>query len=269
VDYRREPLLAYEWFKERNQPVMVAADLSKPVPLPSGSGIPIYIVNDRHRVLSGVKLRVLLEHEDDSLIIRGDPSAWGDSPSYFSLPPEKPILISQGTGVKTGTEVDREVQLDLPSDSVTLADTVGFSPPLTILPAVFHYELTLMLTGPDGEELSRNRYHFIFGTDAKKFDPPFGLSLYRQGNDFNRHPRFKLDLTVLNQDGSARAELEVTLNSRFTDPVSSQTGKTDARGNVVFAGLSPGAYTINTGSGVEYTQNIQVNGTEDLVIRLP
>ncbi|MDD5223763.1 MAG: glycoside hydrolase family 2 TIM barrel-domain containing protein [bacterium] len=270
VDYRREPLLAYEWFKERNQPVLAAAEIPKRI-LSEGKTlkIPIYAVNDRHQILSGVKLRVLLENEDDSLIIRGDPSAWGDSPSYFSLPPEKPILVSRGTGVKIGTDEEHEVLLDLPPDSVTLADNLVYHPPSTLVSAFFHYQLTLTLTGPGGEELSRNEYHFMSIPEPEKFDPPLGLSLYRQGNDFNRHPRFQLSLQFFNPDGSARAGLDVTLNSRFTDPAFSQTGKTDARGDVAFAGLSPGAYTINTGSGVEYSQNIQVNGSEDLVIRLP
>ncbi len=270
VDYRREPLLAYEWFKRLNQPVLVAAEIPKRI----FNGweqikIPIYVANDRHQVISGARLRVQLDWEWDSLIIRGDPSAWGDSPSYFSLPPEKPILVSRGTGGRISNLVEREIQLDLPSDSVTLADTLDYSQPETLIAQVFHYELTLTLIGADGKELSRNEYHFLSLPDPAKFDPPLGLSLYRQGDAFNRHPRFDLSLQVLNPDGSARPALDLTLNSRFTDPAFSQTGKTDGLGKVIFAGLSPGAYTINSGSGVEYSQNIRLNGSEDLVIRLP
>ncbi|MCX5867559.1 MAG: beta galactosidase jelly roll domain-containing protein [Proteobacteria bacterium] len=270
VDYRREPLLAYEWFKRLNQPILAAAELPKRI-FSSGESlhIPLSIVNDRHLALAGVKLRVLLEEEEDSLIIRGDPAAWGDSPSYFSLPPAKPILISTGTSVKVMNWAERESVFDLSPDSVYQAEPLDFSQPFDILPAVHHYHLTLALTGPGGEELSRNWYHFLSVPDPKVFDPPLGLSLYRQGDDFNRHPRFNLSLRVLNPDGSGRSALEVALNSRFTDPVFSETGETDQSGNIIFAGLSPGAHTINTSSGVEYTQNIWVNGSESLIIRLP
>ena len=268
LDSEREPLLAFEWISRVNQPLMVAAEIPERILAPGETmEIPVYVVNDRHTVFSGARLEITLTEEEDSLIIRGDPAAWGDSPSYLEVPPDRSILVSTGAQGITAVVASRSVGVEIGADSVGTADTFQFTLP-SIPGAVHHYSLILSLAASNGEVLAENRHHFLSVPDPDTFDPPLGLSLYRDGSGFDRHPRFPLTVAV-KASGQPCSGCRVELTSRYASPAGTWEETTGPNGNAFFTGLSPGAYTVTVGEPAQHTGRVTINGPSEMTVVYP
>ena len=268
VDHEREHLLAYEWITRVNTPLLVAGEMSRRI---FGSGdvleCTLYAVNDRHVAFPGARLEAMLTEEEDSLVIRGEPAAWGDSPSYFALPPDNPVLVSFGTGGVTAPVVTREFMLDLDPDAVVAGGVLQFTFPSGDGES-HHYTLSLFLAGPDGALLAENRYHFLSVPDPDAFQPPPGVHLFRENGEFDPCPRFSLSVTV-RENGSACAGCRVELVSRYTDPPLSEESETDPAGVAFFSGLSPGAYAVRGSAPTDYSVEVLLNRNTEITVGTP
>ena len=256
VDQYRIPKLAFEWVRNANSPILVASQLPR---FWYGPGekleIPIYGINDYHRVLKDVTLEWELLEVPDGWILKG-----------FRVIGRSSITVAPGTedglAVMSGT-----LPVTLGENSVSRLATVNFTTP-SVIQQETHYTLRMRLIGSDGEILSSNWFHFIAvpGTYDRfgrlRYDPPEGL---------RPAPRFDLEVNVMSNAQPAAA-VSVTVRQRnFGDVyVSVATGLTDSEGVFRAYQLGPDVYSVLVSDhDISYEQIVPMNRDTAITIDLP
>jgi hypothetical protein len=101
---------------------------------------------------------------------------------------------------------------------------------------VRHYTLYMTLTSAGGTVLSANWDHFIVVPNARRFNPPEGIS---------PAPRFSLDLALTHMGVPVTGKVEI--QDKYI-PANRYEAKLDGAGRASLTGLLPGAYRLEAGA---------------------
>lgn len=243
TDWNLEEKIGMAWMKQVFTPQLVAARVGRNI-YSRGERIelPLHLMNDRLLDFPGAKVSWRLVEETDSFIMRG----YNDRRGLFSLSNftdpmaglrtafMDPITAAIGHQKPVATVLAGETVVDLLADSSMVAATVVFDAPRTEEPR--HYTLYMTLTAANGRVLSENWAHFIVVKNAKRFDPPEGIS---------PAPRFDLELD-LKKSGRPMAGTEVRVEDKY-DHGNHYQARLDDSGRAKLTGLLPGAYCLEAG----------------------
>ncbi|HUT52481.1 MAG TPA: hypothetical protein VM658_03735 [bacterium] len=246
TDWNLEAKIGLPWMKRAFSPQLVATRVGKNI-YSRGEKIelPLHLMNDQWLDFPDARLRWKLLEETDSFIIKG----YSDHRGIFALSNFTdpiagiksgfmvPVTATIGHQVPIATALEGSTIVHLPPDSELKAAVVRFDAPST--DDIRHYTLYMTLTAAGGTVLSENWDHFIVVPNAKRFDPPEGIT---------PAPRFSLDL-ALNKLG-APVTGPVAIVDKYI-PANRYETLLDSAGRASLTGLLPGAYRLEAG-GLSY-----------------
>ena len=251
-DWNLEPRLAMDWVKQSYSPQLAATRVDRNIYSSKEKiRIPIHLMNDEYNEFKAARLSWRLVEETDSFFIAGNTKAKPLIPSESesgaarkiadlientmrTVPKSNPITVTIGHQIPVRQADAGEFVVDLPADSHVAAGMVNFDAPETTAPR--HYTLYLTLKSADGKILCENWDHFVVVENAKKFQPPEGIS---------PKPRFDLELKLSAKALPLSGE-DVSIVDKYNAD-SKYQAKLDGKGEASIKNMVPGAYRLSAG----------------------
>jgi len=252
MDDDRRPMVGYRWAAAANQPVLPFVPHQEAL-FAGGAQIelPVLVVNDLHRQLSGLRLGYRLVERADGFLIRADPDGFEEGfqdPFWYPKELREGLAVAGGPFDEIAELLSGETELDVAPDSLQQATRVAVTLPAADLLRARHLRLELALLDHEGRPVASNWHDLAVVRDPASFRPAAGISPL---------PRFTLELRGL-------PGIEVTVRRCFALEEPAHSSRLDAGGMARLEGLVPGVYRVEAEGFAE-----EVILDEPRVVELP